>query len=378
MATRILYVITKANWGGAQRYVYDLAVTARASGYQVAVAYGSSGELAERLRAENIDMFLIDGLNRDIHFWKDWVAFLSLLKIMTRFKPDVVHLNGSKVGGFGTLVARLKRIPKIIFTAHAWAFNEERPWYQKVMIRFFAWLTVLLSTQTIVVSNAMKKQIARWPFVSGKILVIPNGTRVYKLFDKMRARQCLTEMQPKLAVSDIQHDIWIGTVAELHPVKGILYAIEAIAILRKKYSTIRYLIVGEGQTRNMLSALIEKNGLQEHVFLIGQAHEAPLYAKAYDMFLLPSLSEAFGMVLLEAGLAELPVIATTVGGIPEIISHEQTGLLVPPKNPTAIADALELLLKEENLRYTFGMALRQRVEKEFSMQHFVQETFAWY
>ena len=118
MATRILYVITKANWGGAQRYVYDLATSARDAGFEVAVAYGSSGELAERLQDAGIETFHIAGLGRDINVFSDIYSFFSLLNIIRSFKPRVVHSNSSKIGGIGALAARLTRIPKIIFTPH--------------------------------------------------------------------------------------------------------------------------------------------------------------------------------------------------------------------------------------------------------------------
>lgn len=378
MATRILYVITKANFGGAQRYVYDLATAARDKGYEVAVAYGAPGELADRLKTERIAVFPIAGLERDISLSKDISAFFSLARIIRSFRPDVVHLNSSKISGLGALVARLFCVPKIIFTAHAWAFNETRPLYQKIVIALLSWLTVILSTQTIVVGNAMRRQITHGPFVRKKVTVIPNGTQSYRLLEKGEARAALTALHPALSVSDSANDLWIGTVAELHPVKGLLYAIEAIKILHENHPALRYLILGDGQMREALQKQITESGLEHTVFLLGHVQEAPLYGRAYDIFLLPSLSEAFGIALLEAGLAHLPVVATTVGGIPEIIQSGETGLLVPPKNPGAIATAIESLLTNKLLRERLGDALQERVQKEFSIERLVRETFAEY
>lgn len=378
MASRILYVITKANWGGAQRYVYDLATAARDQGNAVAVAYGALGELADRLQTERITVFPIAGLGRDISLFNDISAFFSLMHIIRSFKPDVVHLNSSKISGLGAFAARLLCVPKILFTAHAWAFNETRPLYQKIAIAFLSWLTVILSTHTIVVGDTMKRQIIRGPFVRGKISVIPNGTRPYPLLEKKESRAALTSVHPALSVSDFEHDVWIGTVAELHPVKGLSYAIEAIKIVRKNYPTLRYLILGDGQTREALEMQITESGLEHTVFLLGHVKDAPQYGKAYDLFLLPSLSEAFGIALLEAGLAELPVIASNVGGIPEIITNNETGVLVPPKNPDAIAAAIDSLLANEPLRYKLGQTLEKRVQKEFSIERLAHDTFALY
>lgn len=378
MATRILYVVTKANFGGAQRYVYDLATAARESGRTIAVAYGAPGELVERLRSENVALFPIAGLGRDIRPFDDLTALFSLMRIIRSWKPDVIHLNSSKVSGLGALAARLLRVPKIIFTAHAWAFNEDRPFYQKVIIAFLSWLTVVLSTRTIVVSEAMRRQILNGPCVRRKVVAIPNGTRPYALLDKMPARAALAALSPGLATSDLAHDLWIGTVAELHPVKGLPYAIEAMRALREKHPGLRYVILSGGQMHAELEAQIKESGLEETVFLLGHVKEAPIYGKAYDLFLLPSISESFGIALLEAGLAALPTVASAVGGIPEIIADNATGILVPPRDAAAIARAIEMLLADEPLRVRLGAALRTRVEKEFSIERVVRETFAEY
>ncbi|MFI5260597.1 MAG: glycosyltransferase [Candidatus Paceibacteria bacterium] len=378
MSKRILYVITKANWGGAQRYVFDLATAAATQGYEVAVAYGSPGELASRLHKAGIPTFEIAGLGRDVHLFKDSAALSSLLEIYRSYQPDVVHLNSSKIGGIGALAARLSGVKKIVFTAHAWAFNEDRPRYQKAIIAILAWITVLLSTETIVVSEAMKEQMYRWPFMKNKLIVITNGSHPSAFLDKRAAREALIGHYPALAVSDTARDIWIGTVAELHPVKGLSYAIDAMQTLRTTYPTIRYVILGEGQLHEKLEKQIRENDLEQTVFLLGHVPEAPGYGKAYDLFLLPSLSESFGIAILEAGLAELPVVAAQVGGIPEIITSGETGVLVPPKDPTAIAHAIDSLLTDEPRRNELGSALREKIEKEFTIERVVRETFARY
>jgi glycosyltransferase involved in cell wall biosynthesis len=378
MATRILYVITKANWGGAQHYVYDLATAAQKQGYEVAVAYGSPGELAHRLHAAGIPTFEIAGLGREVHFFKDISAFSSLLKIFRTYRPEVVHLNSSKIGGIGALAARLFGVRKILFTAHAWAFNEDRPWYQKVLIAFLAWGTIILSTRTIVVSKAMERQILRGPFMRRKVITITNGTHSYEFLDREAARNALTTYCPALSIPTTHQDVWIGTVAELHPVKGLIYAIEAIKTLRETYANIRYVVLGEGQMRKRLESQIAENNLQKTVFLLGHIKEAPRYGKAYDIFLLPSLSESFGIAILEAGLAGIPVIATRVGGIPEIVTDKETGLLVPPKDPAAIAHSIASLLADEPRRKELGAALRRKIENEFTIERVIRETFAEY
>jgi glycosyltransferase involved in cell wall biosynthesis len=377
-AKRILFVITKASWGGAQRYVYDLALAAREAQYEVAVAYGTPGELADRLKLEKIEIYEIAGLGRDVHFLKDMQAFNSLCSTIRYFHPDIVHVNSSKIGGLGALAARMCGVENIIFTAHAWAFNEERPWYQKKSIALLAWLTVLLAKKTIVVSHAMRRQVSMWPFVQEKLHVIHNGVRSEDFLERMTAREALTQLCPALEVSNIETDIWVSTVGELHPVKGLPYAINAVGNLCAEYPSLRYLILSDGQMRQQLEELIAEKNLQKHVFLLGHVKDAPLYAKAYDIFLLPSLSESFGIAVLEAGLAELPVIATRVGGLPEIIENGTTGILVPPKDSGALEKALISLLRNVELREKLGKQLRSKVAREFSIERMVGETLELY
>ena len=172
---KILYGITKSNFGGAQRYVFDLAKESRARGHEVAVICGTGGVLIEKLRNENIKVFEIENLKRDISLVDEIRAFHFIFRTLFTEKPDVFHTNSSKMGGLGNLAARLSGVPKIIFTGHAWEFNAPRPWYAKVVIKFFTWLTILFSHKTICVSEKTKSDVVGWPFIKNKLTVIYNG-----------------------------------------------------------------------------------------------------------------------------------------------------------------------------------------------------------
>ena len=120
-AKKILFLITKANWGGAQRYVFDLA-TALRNEFDISVAFGQEGLLAKKLREAQITTFPIRALQRDVSISSDVKSFLELMRLFRVEKPDVVHLNSSKAAGVGALAARLAGVPRIIFTAHGWPF----------------------------------------------------------------------------------------------------------------------------------------------------------------------------------------------------------------------------------------------------------------
>jgi len=123
---KIAYVITKSNWGGAQRYVYDLATNVPKNTFDVIVVCGGNGTLAKKLEQEGTRVIRIKGLERDIRFGSEIRVLYRLKHLFAQEQPDIVHLNSSKIGGLGSLAARMARVPHIIFTAHGFAFNEKR------------------------------------------------------------------------------------------------------------------------------------------------------------------------------------------------------------------------------------------------------------
>lgn len=369
--TKVLFVITKSNWGGAQRYVCDLATGLPRDQFEVAVALGGSGALIQKLHAEHIRVLPIFSLARDISTTNDVFSFFELLSIFHREKPSVVHLNSAKASGLSALAARLTGVPLIIFTAHGWAFNEERPLWQRITIKFFSWLTVVLAHKTIAVSEAVHKDTQNWLFVQKKVVTLHNGINAPEFLSRDEARARLVE---KSGIPLTPDAILAGTVAELHKNKGLPYAIGAIAILAQKNPSLFYFILGAGEEQKKLAGLIKQHDLQGRVFLLGFVENAVNYLKAFDIFVLPSTKEGLPYVLLEAGLAGLPVVASRVGGIPEIIEDGKTGLLVPSRDKDALCAALQRIIGSPDLRDSFGSALKERIVNDFSLETMISQT----
>ena len=175
-----------------------------------------------------------------------------------------------------------------------------------------------------------------------------------------------------------KNSFWVCTLSELHPVKGIYYAIEAIEILVNRGHDITFIVFGEGDHRNALEKLILKKNLQKHVFLLGFVQNASSYLKAFDLFSMTSISEAFCYAILEAGKAGLPVIASRVGGIPEVIDDNFSGILVESKNSKSIANAMEQLLLDENKRVQFAKNLERKITEQFSFEQMLNGTLDVY
>ena len=351
--TKVLYVITKSNFGGAQRYVFDMATSITKDGYEAVVALGGNGTLYDKLKDKNIRAITVPYLARDINIFSEWKVFFNLLKILKKERPDVVHLNSSKIGGLGAFACRVAGIKKIIFTAHGWAYKEDRGIVSRNIIKFLSWLTVLLSHRTIVVSNDDFKNAPRL-FVSMKIKMIHNGISEIDFEDRANAKKRIK----KLAGSIKSGSIWIGTISELHKNKGLTFAIRAVNNLIKRGYNISFFIISDGEERFALEQFIKKLKLENNVFLLGYMDDAQETLKAFDMFTLTSLKEGLPYVLLEAGLASLPVVATDVGGIPEIIENRKSGRLVQAKNSKAIENAVSDLIDFKKDSVEYGQVLK--------------------
>lgn len=378
---RILFLITKSNWGGAQKYVYELATSLPKDRYEVKVMTGSEGPLTKKLWDAGIHATGGLGIGRDVDVWQDFKAFWVLFSFLRKDKPDVLHLNSSKIGGLGALAGRLAGVKRVIFTAHGWAFNEDRPFLQKVVIRFLYWITIILSHETIVVSEAAKRQVRNWIFIQDKLVVIHNGIVKETGFSKANARMELLRQRPELkkAMEDTSENnaVLVGTVAELHHIKGYEYGIRAISECVRKFHTrkkIVYAIIGEGEERPKLEALIKELGMEGNILLLGHIESAYQYMNAFDIFLLSSLSEGLCYVIFEAGIVSVPVIATDVGGIPEIVDDMKSGVLVQPRKSSEIADAIEFYIDHPDTARAYAKNLNDKVKQDFSLEKMVTET----
>jgi glycosyltransferase involved in cell wall biosynthesis len=376
---KILYLITKSNWGGAQKYVYDLATSLPKDKYDVSVALGGKDRLKTELERHDIRTIAVKTLTRDMSIIGEAISFFRLLALFFKEKPDILHVNSSKAGGLGALAGRIARIPKIIFTAHGWAFNETRPWWQKKIIMFLSWLTVVLSHTTLAVARAVREDISHFPLVQSKIKVVSLGIAPIKFRTKADARTFLCALSPRLNhATEKKAHTWIGTVAELHPIKGLEYALSAINSLKKGGHSFVYIIMGEGESQADLEKQIKHLDLEDTVFLVGHVPDAAQYLKALDIFLFPSLSEAGAYAAIEAGYASMPTIASKVGGIPEIIENGKSGTLVPRASPSEIHTALQNYLDHPQKARAHGESLNKYATHAFSLSVMTAATEAWY
>jgi glycosyltransferase involved in cell wall biosynthesis len=364
---KILYGITKSNFGGAQRYVFDLAREAKLAGHDVAVICGGAGALVQKLEQNHIRVILLPHLKRDISLVDEFRSFHFIFRTLVEENPDVFHTNSSKMGGIGNLAARFAGVRNIIFTGHGWAFNEERPFYQKPIIKLFVWLTILLSHKTICVSRKTRADVD-WPIANNKLTVINNGIESFTLLPRFAARL-------KLGVEE--NTLVVGTLAELHPTKGLDVLLHAWEKFSKRGGS-KLFLFGEGEELQRLENLTLNLQIKDSVVFPGFVANARELLLAFDIFVLPSRSEALPYTILEAGFAGLPIISSKAGGIPEVIKTGDSGVLVEPGNPDEIHSSLLLLSDDKGLRSRLGEKLKETVQKSFSIEEMIAKTFSLY
>jgi len=209
----------------------------------------------------------------------------------------------------------------------------------------------------------------------GKIVMIHNGIDVYKteFLPKESARLKLFEKASRSSGRVFQAEIIVGVIANFYPSKGLKYLVEAAEHFKNRDDII-FIVIGDGQERKELELLIANHQLQHKVLLLGQISNAYKLLGAFDIFVLPSVKEGFPWVVIEAMAAKLPVVATKVGAVSEIIEDGKNGLIVDPAKPEQIAAKIQDLLNDEHLRRELGIQAHQTILFKFPMEKMIKES----
>jgi glycosyltransferase involved in cell wall biosynthesis len=376
MKTKVLLVVTKSNYGGAQRYVHDLATNLPKDRFEVTVACGHApdgkpGRLAKVLAQAGIRILLVPELSRDVNPLGDLKALGALVRLFRAEKPDIVHLNSSKAGGLGALAGRIAVVRHIIFTSHGLPFDEDRGALSRFAITLATWMTVLLSHRTIVIANDTADRLKKLPFLRKKVTLIHNGILTPRFLSPEDARRDIRTLDASIP-SDAK---WIGMIGELHVNKDYATAIEMMGFLE---SDAHLVVIGDGEEKETLSARAEDTGVASRVHFLGYIPEAAQYLRAFDAFLLTSRKEGLPYVLLEAGYAYIPVVASDAGGVRDVILHNFTGLTVRPADARAFSEAIEKILRDATLARSLSDELLKRVQKVFSLDQMIEKTARLY
>jgi len=371
MKQKILYIITKSGVGGAQKYVTDLTENLDKELFETNIIYG--GKDLKWLSNEVRPWFL---------FYNDLSATIEIIKNLNKYKPDILHLNSSKAGVIGSLAVfiynlKSKNKVRVIFTAHGWVFNPTNTssTLARLAYIFLHQISALFQDEIICVSEYDHK-LAKKYFIAPekKLSTIHNGIDADKInfLNKNDARQELINKIGKLNVK--KEFAWIGTIGRLVKEKDYQTLIEAIKFIPEAY----LFLIGKGVQQKQLKTVIKKLALEKRVFIIEPTNNDAIYLRAFDVFAMSSVKEGLPYVLLEAMAAELPVVVTSVGGIPEIIKDHNNGMMVSYKNPETMARAIEGIVKNPGIANELKIEAKKFIENNFELSKMINKTMAVY
>jgi glycosyltransferase involved in cell wall biosynthesis len=348
---RVLLLITLAEVGGAQSYVAAL-LPALAERYDVVLAAYGEGPLREAAARAGARFVPLRHVRRPIHPLRDLAGLVELRRLMRRERPQIVHASSSKAGVLGRLAGATTRVPIRFFTVHGWAFSAYSG-LPSLLYRVADRLMASLTTITICVSEKeLAAGIDAGTCSAERSVVIHNAVDV-----AAAPRSHHDRPTPRLIA-----------VGRLKAPKDFVTLIRALAALAGE--EFEALIVGDGPDRDAVEAEIRNLGLENRVRLAGERDDVPELLASSDVFVLSSRSEGLPVSVLEAMAGELPVVASDVGGVAELVVDGETGLLVPPGDEAALGQALGRLVQDRDLRRTLGAAGRARAEACFDLVSF--------
>ena len=373
--TKILYFITQSEYGGAQRYVFDLADNLKKD-FEVAVAMGEqgkNGKLAKILHENGIKYYIIPHLKRSISPLNEILAFFEISKLIKNYQPNIIHLNSSKISILGSLAGlfiklKIKNL-KIIYTVHGWVFNEPLPAPVKWFYLWAEKFTAKFKDKIICVSESDRQVALKYKIAPvEKLITIHNGLAPVNFYTR-------EEALPLLAKERAGGEVFIGSIGNLYKTKGFEYLIEAADILTHKLNTpATFIIIGEGKEREALKNLIAKYNLKNNFILAGSIDEAARLLPAFDVYVCSSVKEGLSYTLIEAMQAGRPIVATAVGGNPEMIENEKTGLLSKPADARDLAEKIKTLLNNKTLALELGQNAKAKAMAEFGLEKMVEQT----
>ncbi len=360
----IAHVIFRLDFGGLENGLVNLINNMSAEKYRhVIICASDFTDFRKRIKNSNVEVYALHKKPGN-----DLGVYYRLWKLLRKLKPDIVHTRN-----FGTIEyvipAILAGVKHRVHGEHGRDLSDIDGTNKKyILLRKF--YNIFLHRFI-----ALSKDLEQWLYNTveispQKVMQLYNGVDLSRFHERVSPNKLPTQC------SQInQADILIGTVGRFQGEKDQTTLINAFALVltrgESKYQNIKLLLIGDGPDRSLLEALVAKKAMREYVIFFGARNDIPDLLAELDIFVLPSRGEGISNTILEAMASGLPVIATSVGGNPELVAGNSTGILVPSNNPEKMADAIRAYLDQPTLAEKHGKAGRKRVEETFSMDAMV-------
>jgi glycosyltransferase involved in cell wall biosynthesis len=357
---RVAYVVPDLGIGGAERHVTTLMSRLDRERFDpMVICLGRQGELFASLAASDVPAVALGRTRRE--------AFACLIDLVRTFReasPDVVVVRGYNAEVLGRVAAVLAGVPRVIVWVHNCGDLQPRGVLRRIC-------DVALDPVTDAYFGVARAQV---PYLVRELRYSPRKVRIIHNGVDSSLFTGAVDGDLKAQLGLPEHEPVVGILAALRPEKDHETFLRAASLVSERNPTARFMIVGDGPRREALEALAEELGIRDRVMFTGARNDVAAVLAVMDVFVLSSFTiECFPMALLEAMASSRPAVCTAVGGVPELLHDGVTGYLVPPRDPTALAERLSSLIESGQQRRQFGAAARARVEAEFTVERSVQE-----
>ncbi len=360
---KIVQLITRMDKvGGAQKHVEALAIKLKQDAHKVTIVTGYYDASLWRLQDEQIDVISIPAMQRAIHLTKDIQALWQLRAAFKKIQPDVIAAHSSKAGAIGRIIGGLLRIPTI-FTAHSWSFTEGVAQKKQLMYRQLEKTVQPLTTKIITVSDYDRKlALTSGIAPAHKMQTVHNG---------------IEQLETKIAPNRVENEHpQIVMVARFEVPKRQDLLLEALMELSDIPWHLQF--IGDGSLRPQLESYVKDKGFSERVTFLGNQLDVTKLLAHSQIFALLSDWEGLPISIIEAMRAGLPIIATNVGGVNELVTDQENGFLISRDDPSLLKKRLKQLLTDETLCEKMGDISERRFLRDFTFIPMYQKTLSIY
>ena len=361
--TKVLHIITRMDMGGSAQNTLQTCLHLDHERYHVSLAHGLSHEsgmtederqsVASGIRRaveRGVKVYKIPSLVRRIHLWLDLKALILLLAVIRNEKPTIVHTHTSKAGILGRLAAWLTRVPIVIQTPHGHVFyGHFGPKLSRIFLGFEK-LAARYTDAIVALTGGEYDDYLKYQVIDPKKLTTIHSGVDIERFSKVRVDPAAKKKELGLDPDSPM----VGTIGWLLPIKGPQYLLRAMASVWHSGCRSHLVFVGKGSMEGDLKTEALRLGLADRVHFLGWREDIPELLSLFDIFVLPSMNEGMGRVLVEAMAVGIPVVASRTGGIPDLVQHGKNGLLVTAGSETELAEAIQQLLSDPSRARAMG------------------------
>jgi glycosyltransferase involved in cell wall biosynthesis len=366
---KIAVLATVTDFGGAERVVLSLINNVNSDSFELVPIIFTIPSMEDGVFLKHLDRagkkyYKIFVNDYKLKYLNPLVNIVETYKLLKKQKFDLIHTHGYRADVLGIFLSKLMGLP-FISTCHGFILNDLNLKLYSRLDHF----VLRFANKIMAVSQGIKNDLVKSGIEESLITVIQNAVDLNgneELFTQNR--------QIKRALFNIKdNEFVVGYIGRLSEEKGVKYLIEAILMLHDLNMPVKTIIIGEGPQRNELEDLVKKTNIEDRIFFTGFQDNIEYWLPSIDVFALPSLTEGTPMSLLEAMAEGIPVVASAVGGVPQVVDSGKNGILVAAGKSEEIKDAIHLLYKDEALRNSLSREAKKMMQMKYSVQEWINK-----